>query len=78
MQNRQNIADKTLVPNVTIFFELPPNSGHLSITEKFFNIRKCALFRGFTVRTYEELLDLKGKKKTHKQNLQIQIFQITI
>ena len=27
---------KYLVPNVTIFFKLPPNSGHLSITDKFF------------------------------------------
>ena len=27
---------KHLVPNVTIFFKLPPNSGHLSIMDKFF------------------------------------------
>ena len=27
----------------------PPNSRHLSITDKFFKIRSCPLFRGFTV-----------------------------
>ena len=36
---------KHLVPNVTIFFKLPPNSGHLSITDKFFKTRRCPLFR---------------------------------
>ena len=39
---------KRLVPNVTIFFKLPPNSGRLSITDKFFKTRRCLLFRGFT------------------------------
>ena len=46
------IADmqtKYLVPNVTIFFKLPPNSGHLSITDKFFQTRRCPLCRGFTI-----------------------------
>ena len=38
-----------LVPNVTIFVKLPPNSGHLSVTDKFFKTRRCPLFRGFTV-----------------------------
>ena len=38
-----------LVPTVTIYFKLPPNSGHLSITDKFFKNRWCPLFRGFTV-----------------------------
>ena len=33
---------KCLVPNVTIFVDLPPNS-------KFFKTRTCPLFRGFTV-----------------------------
>ena len=37
---------------MTIFFKLPPNSGHLSITGKFFKTRRCALFRGFTVAFY--------------------------
>ena len=36
---------KRLVPNVTIFFKLPPNSGHLSKTDKFFKTRGCPLFR---------------------------------
>ena len=40
---------KILVPNVTIFFKLPPNSGHLSITDKFFKTSRCPVFRGFTV-----------------------------
>ena len=43
------IADKTFSPKCDIFFKLPPNSGHLSITEKCFKIRRCPLFRGFTV-----------------------------
>ena len=30
---------KHLVPNVTIFLKLPHNSGHLSITDKFFKTR---------------------------------------
>ena len=34
---------KHLVSNVTIFFKLPPNSGHLSITDKFFMTRSCPL-----------------------------------
>ena len=38
-----------LVPNVTVFFKLPPNSRHLSITDKFLKTRRCPLFRGFTV-----------------------------
>ena len=38
-----------LVPIVTIYFKLPPNSGHLSITDKFFKNRWCPLFREFTI-----------------------------
>ena len=34
---------------MTTFFKLPPNSGHLSITDKSFKTRRCLLFRGFTV-----------------------------
>ena len=34
---------------MTIFFKLPPNSGHLSITDNFFKTRKCPLLRVFTV-----------------------------
>ena len=34
---------------MAIFVKLPPNSGHLLITDKFFNTRRCPLFRGFTV-----------------------------
>ena len=34
---------------MTIFFKLPPNGGHLSITEKFLKTRRCPLFSGFTV-----------------------------
>ena len=40
---------KHLVPNVTIFVKFPPNSGHLSIADKFLKTRRCPLFRGFTV-----------------------------
>ena len=40
---------KQLVSNVTAFFKLPTNRGHLSITDKFFKTRRCPLFRGFTV-----------------------------
>ena len=34
---------------MTIYVKLPPNSGHLSIMDKFFKTRRCPLFRGFTV-----------------------------
>ena len=34
---------------MTIFFKLPSNSGHLSITDKFFKTRRCPLFRGLTI-----------------------------
>ena len=34
---------------MTIFFKLPPNSGRLSITDKFLKTRRCPLLRGFTV-----------------------------
>ena len=37
---------------MTIFFKLPPNSGHLSITDKSFKTRKYPLFIGFTVTTF--------------------------
>ena len=41
---------KGLVPNVTIFVKLPPNSGHLLITDRyFFKTRTRPLFRGFTI-----------------------------
>ena len=32
-----------------IFLKLPPNSRHLSITDKFVKTRRCPLFRGFPV-----------------------------
>ena len=32
-----------------IFVKFTPNSGHLSITDKYFKTRRCPLFRGFTV-----------------------------
>ena len=35
--------------NSGIYFWLTPNSGHLSIMDKFFKTRRCPLFRGFTV-----------------------------
>ena len=35
---------------MTIFVKLPPNSVHLQITDKFFKIRMCPLFRGFTIK----------------------------
>ena len=34
---------------MTIFFKLPLNSRHLSITDKFFKTSRFLLFRGFTV-----------------------------
>ena len=34
---------KHLVPNVTIFFKLPTNSGHLSITDKLFKTQVSAI-----------------------------------
>ena len=34
---------------MTISVKLPPNSGHLLITDKFFKTCRCPLFRGFTV-----------------------------
>ena len=34
---------------MTIFLKLPPNSRHLSITEKIFKTSRCSLFTGFTV-----------------------------
>ena len=41
------------IPYVTIFLKLPPNSGHFSRAEKFLKtdaqIRRCPLFRSFTV-----------------------------
>ena len=40
---------KYLVPNLTIFVKLSPNSRHLLIKDKFFKTRRCQLFRGFTV-----------------------------
>ena len=35
---------------MTVYVKLSPNSGHLSITDKFFMTRKCLLFRGFTIK----------------------------
>ena len=32
-----------------MFLKLPPNSGYLSVTDKFFKARRCPLFGGFTV-----------------------------
>ena len=49
--NMSWIADNHLVANVTIFFKWSPHNGHLSITENFFKIRRCPLFRGFTILT---------------------------
>ena len=40
---------KRSVPNMTICDKLPLNSRHLSITDNFFQTRRCPLFRGFTV-----------------------------
>ena len=37
---------------MTIFVKLPPNSGHLLITDKLFKTRRCPLFRGSTVTAY--------------------------
>ena len=34
---------------MTVYVKLPPNSGHLSIRDKFIKVRSCTLFRGFTV-----------------------------
>ena len=34
---------------MTVYVKLPPNSGHLPVTDKFFNTRRCPLFRSFTV-----------------------------
>ena len=34
---------------MTIFLKLPPNSGHVSMTEKIFKTSRCSLFTGFTV-----------------------------
>ena len=34
---------------MTVYVKLPPNSEHLSITDKFFKTRRCPLFRGFIV-----------------------------
>ena len=42
------IADKMFSPKYDNV-KLPPNSGYLSITDKFFKTRRCPLFRGFTV-----------------------------
>ena len=53
-----NSMTKQLVPNVTVFFKLPHNSGHLSIADKFLKTRRCSLFRAFTV-----LCWLNNKKK---------------
>ena len=36
---------------MAICFKLPPNSEHLSITDKFFKTGRCPLFRVFTVLT---------------------------
>ena len=50
------IAHKILVPNVKIIFKLPPNGGHLSITENF--------LRPVSIRYLEVLLH-KGMKKPY-------------
>ena len=43
------IADKMFILNVTISVKLPPNSGYLLITDKFFKTRRCPLSRGFAI-----------------------------
>ena len=50
-KQRKYLEQRTncLVPNVTVFVKLPPGSGYLLITGKFFKTRRCPLFRGFTV-----------------------------
>ena len=37
-----------------IFVKLPPNSGQLLVTDKFFKTRRCPLFWGFTVKSENE------------------------
>ena len=34
---------------MTVYVKLPPDSEHLSITDKFFKTRRCPLFGGFIV-----------------------------
>ena len=41
------------------YVKLPPNSGHLSITDNFFKSRRCPLFRAFAV---PEILNFSGKQ----------------
>ena len=42
MNSRQNVKSQMWQS----FFKLPPNSGQLSITDKFFKTRRCLLFTG--------------------------------
>ena len=60
---------KCLVPIVTIFAKLPPNSGDLLIMENFLKSGRCPLFRGFTVYFFcFELKFSKVKKRIFQRN----------
>ena len=45
----KNEVDQTFSPKCDNLFKSPPNSGHLSITDKFFKTPRRPLFRGFSV-----------------------------
>ena len=64
---------------MTIFLKLPPNSGHVSMTEKIFKTSRCSLFTGFTVSNLHDCtfnkrnqndvnnIDLKSKTSIFKK-----------
>ena len=61
---------------MTVYVKLPPNSGHLSITDKSFKNRRCPLFRGFTF--FYDFLGCPRPNLGHKQGGKLtQLFSIT-
>ena len=74
-------SGQNVVPNVTIFFKLPPNSGHLSITDKFLrpvDVRYSEVSPYFANQLTYEIYILIVHKSIFQKTLTLNIFQSII
>ena len=68
---------------MTVYVKLSPNSGHPSITDKFFKTRRCPLFRGSTVsksilKPFHDFLGCPRPNLGHEQGSKLtQLLSIT-
>ena len=56
-------------------FKLPPNSGHLSTTDKFFKTRRYPLFRGSIVLMFDKIIIRESECCMDRMDV---IFKLTI